>query len=423
MNIEKQFINIDDCKLYCEIEGEGVPMVLVNGGPGGTHHCFHPWLTGLKNNIKLIYYDQRGCGLSDYKADEGYSFEQTIDDLEKLRIALNIDKWVVLGHSYGGGIAQYYTIKYPQSVMGLILVGSVPMMINPELASKNENWALNDQEKSKVDEILKLVMAGKLSYAQYFYNDAINGGWKRQNFVKPSREKNVQWATIDIVFDKALSSDYGLYDFKHAFETCPIPTLICEGKYDSLWSSKKVPLMLRNHPNAKYQSFEYSSHNIFSDEPELFIQVVTDWAESLKDVESNVLSKWENKTEEILGKQLELISNSRSFVKLIKDKGLETAIKYYDNFKRSNEGAKLFLENSMILLGYEFLNGNKLDQAIEIFKLNIKEYPDSSNAYDSLGEAYMKAGKNQLAITNYEKSLALNPGNENAKKMIIILKK
>jgi len=46
------------------------------------------------------------------------------------------------------------------------------------------------------------------------------------------------------------------------------------------------------------------------------------------------------------------------------------------------------------------------------------EYPESYNAYDSLGEAYMRAGEKDFAIRNYEKSLELNPKNENAKKML-----
>lgn len=422
MNIEKKYINIGDCKLYCEIEGVGIPLVLINGGPGGTHHCFHPWLSEAKDRFKLIYYDQRGCGLSDYNSGEGYSFEQTVDDLEKLRIALNIDKWIVLGHSFGGGIAQYYTIKYPKSVLGLILVGSVPMINNPELKSRNENWALSDIEKSKIDEILKLTLSGKLSYAQYFYNDAINGGWKRENFNKPTDEKNSQWATQDIVFDHSFTSDYESYNLEHAFESCPIPTLICEGKYDSLWSSKKVPMMLKNHPNAKFTSFEHSSHNIYSDEPKLFINVISDWSDSLKNVDSEKIGIWENITNAILGESLELINNSKTFVKLIKVNGITAAIKYYENFKVYNPEKKLFLENSLIQLGYEFLRGKKIDQAIETFKLNIKEYPNSFNAYDSLGEAYMKAGNKELAVENYKKSLELNPKNTNAEKMLETLK-
>ncbi len=59
-----------------------------------------------------------------------------------------------------------------------------------------------------------------------------------------------------------------------------------------------------------------------------------------------------------------------------------------------------------------------IDEAIEIFKMNVADYPESFNVYDSLGEAYMKSGNKELAIKNYKKSLELNPENENAKNML-----
>ena len=414
----KQLINIGDCELYCETEGEGVPLVLIHGGPGGTHHCFHPWLSDAKDKFKIIYYDQRGCGLSDFSAGEGYSFEQTVDDLEKLRIALKIDKWVVLGHSFGGGVAQYYTIKYPQNVLGMVLVGSVPMINRPELVSQNENWALNADEKAQVAKVLQLVMDGKLNYAQYFYNDAINGGWKRQNFYKPLQERFSQLANFDIAFDPNFNSDYGVYDFEHAFETCPIPTLICEGKYDSLWSAKKVPVLLKNFPNAKFRSFEYSSHNIYSDEPKLFVKEVEQWVKEIIDVDANKIANWKVYTNKLLDEQIRLISSTRTFVKLTKKDDLEEAINYYSNFKKKYPDKPLFTENAIANAGYHFLQGGKTKLAMELFELYVKEYPKSWNAYDCLGEACMKMNKKQLAITNYKKSLELNPQNSNAVKML-----
>ena len=63
-----------------------------------------------------------------------------------------------------------------------------------------------------------------------------------------------------------------------------------------------------------------------------------------------------------------------------------------------------------------------MKDAIEIFKLNVEEFPESFNVYDSLGEAYMADGNTKLAIKNYEKSVEMNPDNENGKKMLKKLK-
>jgi predicted alpha/beta superfamily hydrolase len=79
-------------------------------------------------------------------------------------------------------------------------------------------------------------------------------------------------------------------------------------------------------------------------------------------------------------------------------------------------------EDFMNDCGYQRLNGGHIEQAIEIFRENINNHPNSSNVYDSMGEAYMKNGEQELAIKNYEKSLLLNPHNNNAKEMLKKLK-
>ena len=75
-------------------------------------------------------------------------------------------------------------------------------------------------------------------------------------------------------------------------------------------------------------------------------------------------------------------------------------------------------EEHLNAAGYALLQYSKVNEAIEMFTFMIKEFPESANAYDSRGEAYMKAGNQELAIADYRKSLELNPKNENAKKML-----
>ena len=69
-------------------------------------------------------------------------------------------------------------------------------------------------------------------------------------------------------------------------------------------------------------------------------------------------------------------------------------------------------------MGYALLNQKKFDEAIDALKLNVEMYPNSGNVYDSLVEAYLHAGQTDLAIQNYEKSLQLDPENENAVTML-----
>lgn len=73
-------------------------------------------------------------------------------------------------------------------------------------------------------------------------------------------------------------------------------------------------------------------------------------------------------------------------------------------------------------LGYRYLFQNRIDDAIAIFKWNVEHFPQSWNVYDSLGEALAKKGDTRAAIENYEKSIAMNPGNTNGKQFLKKLK-
>lgn len=110
-------------------------------------------------------------------------------------------------------------------------------------------------------------------------------------------------------------------------------------------------------------------------------------------------------------------SPARQLFKEIVARG-EVAVKEYR--ERSSNGAGALDETRMNILGYQLLRGKKVKEAIEVFKLNVERFPQSSNVYDSLGEAYMVNGDKELAIKNYQKSVELNPQNENG---IEILKK
>jgi tetratricopeptide (TPR) repeat protein len=99
---------------------------------------------------------------------------------------------------------------------------------------------------------------------------------------------------------------------------------------------------------------------------------------------------------------------------------LALAGKRFREYKADSANTYHNIEGTMNTFGYRLMGMQKLDAAIEIFKLNTEAYPKSSNVWDSLGEAYMNKGEKELAIKNYEKSLELDPSNANA---VTILKR
>ena len=95
-------------------------------------------------------------------------------------------------------------------------------------------------------------------------------------------------------------------------------------------------------------------------------------------------------------------------------KGVNAAISQYRGLKLANSPNYTFDENALNSLGGRLLDKDRTADAIAIFKLNIEEYPKSSNAYDSLGEAYSKNGQKGPCHRNYRKAVELDPKNQNA---------
>lgn len=315
LNLKKHRINVGDAELYVEEEGKGTPLVLINGGPGGTHHYFHPWFSKAKKYARVIYYDQRGCGLSDFEpGEEGYSVHQAVTDLDAIRKALNIDKWVVLGYSYGGFLAQFYTVNFPENVAGLILLGASAGM-HADTGKSRQSQYISEEERAKLREIRKevqrLATEKKLDRKKItsilLYNNFLNGDWKRQNFYKPSRERLSEIALYewdhDMNFNGLMNRSQGNVDLTGAFKGNPIPTLILEGKYDLTWGRIKPEVLKGNHPNAKMVMFDKAGHGIYDEEPKKFFSVLKDFIKNLPEVSEDevsaykaTLGTWEKET-------------------------------------------------------------------------------------------------------------------------------
>ncbi len=125
------------------------------------------------------------------------------------------------------------------------------------------------------------------------------------------------------------------------------------------------------------------------------------------------LSEMSNKIIDILYEQPYKIPQKPlmlSFTEMLERKGIDDATDFYN--KKIDAGEKI-PEYQMNILGYSYLNKKKYKEAVGIFKLNVKAYPKSYNVYDSFGEALMIGGDKKDAITNYKKSIELNPHNVN----------
>lgn len=105
------------------------------------------------------------------------------------------------------------------------------------------------------------------------------------------------------------------------------------------------------------------------------------------------------------------------------NKQFDKALEGYLAIKEKDSLDSSINENYLNSLGYEALREKNFDKAIAIFKINVALYPNSSNVYDSLAEAYMKSGDTLKSIENYKKSLTFDSGNSRAKQQLKKLEK
>jgi 4-amino-4-deoxy-L-arabinose transferase-like glycosyltransferase len=110
------------------------------------------------------------------------------------------------------------------------------------------------------------------------------------------------------------------------------------------------------------------------------------------------------------------------FEDVLRRGGVDDAVTYYHRRRAQDSTLLLFTEQQLNRVGYAYLTGGKVNEALGVFKLNIEAYPESFNAYDSYGEALMADHQYELAFQNYTRSVELNPGNEDGKKKLAELR-
>ena len=125
IQVQQGYVDAQGEMIYYEIIGHGPPLMIVHGGPGASHDYFLPYLLPLARQNRLIFIDERGSGRSEKLDDpSGYTVENMVEDVEAVRQELGLGKVSLLGHSYGGVLAQAYALKYQQNLTHLILAST-----------------------------------------------------------------------------------------------------------------------------------------------------------------------------------------------------------------------------------------------------------------------------------------------------------
>ena len=115
----ERFVNSDGVRIWTTESGTGYPVLLCSGGPGCCDYL-EPVAAMLDDMAHVIRFEQRGCGRS--QPAPPYDIESCLVDLESVRNHYGIDRWIIIGHSWGAHLALLYALEYTSHVAGLICI-------------------------------------------------------------------------------------------------------------------------------------------------------------------------------------------------------------------------------------------------------------------------------------------------------------
>ncbi len=283
LGLEGRLVEISGgVRLWVEEVGEGPPLLLVSGGPGTSHHYFHPDLIPAASFARLIYVDLRGVGRSDrVRPPGGYTVSSAVDDLEALRRALGVESWSILGYSYGGVVAQLYALEHPERLDRLVMASTaVPMDVDVGLGIRQRDF-MSAEEVARVEEIYTVdselgppVHSDRVPEAlqrSLLFNAFLNGDWKRRHLCRMSRSEIARFARYELVHDRdyyrEMVESGSVLDLTGRFDEFQVPTLILEGRWDLAFAPWKAEVMRERYPRAEVVVLEEAGHTLFEDDP------------------------------------------------------------------------------------------------------------------------------------------------------------
>jgi proline iminopeptidase len=267
-------------QLFMESHGSGPPMLVIHGGLGLDHTYFQPWLNPLQDEFRLVYLDLRSNGRSSVVADSEFTLDKMTDDLEGLRIALGMKQWVVLGHSYGGLLAQLYALKFPDAVSRLILVDTSPA---PQLLPKPESSQLLTQKMTtQVAEGSHRLAAVVNKLASEGGDEEWRAAWRVMLPIYFSASANDLMMDNDRIIYREHALVMGArliatLDLRQALARVSVPTLIVVGQQDAILPVSHSLALQRSIPESKLEVFQHSGHFPFVEEPAHFVEVIRDF--------------------------------------------------------------------------------------------------------------------------------------------------
>lgn len=283
-NIEEGFISTKNAQLYYKTMGQGEPIIIVHGGPGLDHIHMLPFKK-LASDYKVIFYDQRATGNSTGSLDSNsITVDNFVEDLEALRKELKVGKINIIGHSWGAALAAFYSIKYPQNLKTLILLGASASSDYLDQYFKNiqkntiqaDRLALKQIAQSqsfKEKQVEAVQNYFQIAVKPLFHNPSLAEILDLTFVEKTAKNQN---QINQLLFEE--TRNFNIYD---ELSVVKCPTLIIHGESDPL--PVEAPRKIHQHiPQSRFVILKQAGHFMFIESPGELFSIIRNFLKDIK---------------------------------------------------------------------------------------------------------------------------------------------
>jgi proline iminopeptidase len=271
-------VNVGDTRLHVTERGSGeLPLFVLHGGPGLDHTMFGSYLDALGDICRLLLVDERGTGRSEASSPETWTIARQAADVEVLAGELALDRYAVLGHSYGAFLALQHAVDFPGKPVATIVSSGLPdarylERVEQELAAfepvelreqVTESWAREAHAQTQAE--VASLLADQLPF----------------HFADPRdpRIEELVAAMGDAVYGPevlraAANGDYGHIAVEDRLGDVTHPVLVLAGRHDRTCSPEAAEAMAAALPDAQLVVLERSGHMTFVEENADYVAAV-----------------------------------------------------------------------------------------------------------------------------------------------------
>ncbi|MFT4414324.1 proline iminopeptidase-family hydrolase [Fredinandcohnia humi] len=284
MSLNEGFVEVTGGKVWYQIHEsvkKNTPVIILHGGPGSSHYSLQG-LRILAEDRPVIFYDQLGCGKSDRPTDNSlWTIDRFVEELGLIRAVLSLERFHILGHSWGTTLAAAYYLDKPEGVKSIIF--SSPCLSAPMWAEDQEEnrkkLPLNVQQTLKAHEEKGTTDSEEYKEATNIFNnhfvcrldpypEFLAEGKKYKN----PDVYNIMWGPSEFYVTGNLKK----FDCTSELHQIKIPTLYTCGRYDEA-TPKSTEYFSSLTPNSQFHVFEQSAHMPYLEEQEEYVRVVGDF--------------------------------------------------------------------------------------------------------------------------------------------------